>query len=392
MGQFLMPSLGSDMEAGTLIEWMVAPGSPVHHGDAIAVVETQKGAIEIQVFEDGVLERTLVDLGATVPVGTPLAVIRTAGEGAAATPAQPVAPSLPTSQASAPVAPTPATAEPVAPTPARPKVSPAARRLAVQSGIDLAALHGSGPEGAIVLADVAARLATAAPPSPLPAPAAPGGMRAAIAAAMSRSKREIPHYYLAHTIELTAAEAWLDRQNAQRDPPERLLLGALFVKAVALAARKYPEFNGHFVDGEFRPGTAVHAGVAINIRGVGLVAPAIHDAERLELGALMAAMRDLVARVRAGRFRSSELADPTITISSLGERGVDTLFGIIYPPQVAIVGFGTPTTRAWVADGMVGPRRTVNVTLAGDHRVSDGHRGALFLSAIERHLLEPEHL
>lgn len=388
MGQFLMPSLGSDMEAGTLIEWMVAPGRPVHHGDAIAVVETQKGAIEIQVFEDGVLERALVELGATVPVGTPLAVIRTAGEGAAAapapTPAEPIAPAAPT-----PSAPPPA---PAAPPSARPKVSPAARRLAEQSGIDLAALHGSGPEGAIVLTDVATRLATAAPPSPLPAPAAPGGMRAAIAAAMSRSKREIPHYYLAHTIELTAAETWLDRQNAQRDPPERLLLGALFVKAVALAARKYPEFNGHFVDGEFRPGSAVHAGLAINIRGVGLVAPAIHDAERLDPNTLMAAMRDLVARVRAGRFRSSELADPTITVSSLGERGVDTLYGVIYPPQVAIVGFGTPTTRAWVADGMVGPRRTVTVTLAGDHRVSDGHRGALFLSAIERHLLEPERL
>lgn len=384
-----MPSLGADMEAGTLVEWLVAPGTPVHRGDAIAVVETQKGAIEIQVFEDGVLERPLVDIGAAVPVGTPLAVIAVPGAG------QAIPTAAPETMAPTQTPLTPATTMPPAPAAAqiaRLKVSPAARRLARREGIDLDSLRGSGPEGAIVLADVVARRATGEAPAPVAVPAAQSGMRTAIAAAMSRSKREIPHYYLAHTIELTAAEAWLARLNAERDPPARVLLGALFVKAVALAAQRYPEFNGHFVDGRFRPAAAVHAGLAINIRGVGLVAPAIHDVGGLSLDALMAAMRDLVARVRAGRFRSSELADPTITVSSLGDRGVETLYGVIYPPQVAIVGFGMPVTRAWVADGMVGPRRTVSVTLAGDHRVSDGHRGALFLGAIERHLLEPERL
>src|SRR5690606_16162559 len=138
-----------------------------------------------------------------------------------------------------------------------------------------------------------------------------------------RSKREIPHYYLAHSVDLTAAEAFVEKYNAGREPAERLLLGALFVKAVALAAKKYPEFNGFFEDGGFRPSPSVHAGVAINVRGTGLVAPAIHDSDTLALDALMAAMRDLVARVRAGRFRGSELSDPTITISSLGERGVE---------------------------------------------------------------------
>lgn len=402
MSQFVMPSLGADMEAGTLIEWLVKPGTAVKRGDVIAVVETQKGAIEIEVFEDGVFERALVDIGAKVPVGTPLAVIGHGGEAEVAEPAAEAAaaappagppPTAPPASSEPPTAPAPPTAAP--PIEGRLQASPAARRLAAQAGIDLSTLHGSGPGGAIVLADVTARLGKTEPPpaaAELPEGAALAGMRSAIAAAMSHSKREIPHYYLAHTVDLTDAETWLGQFNAAREPAERLLMGALFVKAVAHAAKKYPEFNGHFVDGAYEPSAVVHAGLAINIRGVGLVAPAIHNAEQLDVAALMAAMRDLVTRVRAGRFRSSEIADPTITVSSLGERGVETLYGVIYPPQVAIVGFGMPVMRAWVAGDMIGPRRTVTITLAGDHRVSDGHRGALFLNAIEHHLLRPDAL
>jgi pyruvate dehydrogenase E2 component (dihydrolipoamide acetyltransferase) len=214
-------------------------------------------------------------------------------------------------------------------------------------------------------------------------------MRKAIAAAMARSKREIPHYYLNHTIDVAPAQTWLAAENAQRPPAERLLMGALFVKASALAARAFPEFNGFYADNEFHPSQAVHVGVAIAIRGVGLAAPAIHDAADLDLATLMQRMRDLVGRVRAGRFRSSEIADPTITITSLGDRGVETVWGVIYPPQVAIVGFGRILTRPWIVDNAVKPRPTVSVTLAGDHRVSDGHRGALFLEKIEQLLNEP---
>jgi pyruvate dehydrogenase E2 component (dihydrolipoamide acetyltransferase) len=129
--------------------------------------------------------------------------------------------------------------------------------------------------------------------------------------------------------------------------------------------------------------------VAIAIRGGGLAAPAIHDADDLDLEALMTKMRDLVGRVRAGRFRSSEIADPTITITSLGDRGVDAVWGVIYPPQVAIVGFGRIVMRPWIVDGAVSARPTVCVSLAADHRVSDGHRGALFLEKIGQLLAEP---
>jgi pyruvate dehydrogenase E2 component (dihydrolipoamide acetyltransferase) len=401
MAEFVMPSLGADMEAGTLVEWLKKPGETVKRGDIIAVVETQKGAIEVEGFDDGVLETYLVDLGARVPVGTPLAVIRKDGEEPAV--AKP-APEPAEAQAAEPAeavaekpAPEPAPAPATATTPTgRLKITPAARRLAAQKGIDPAPLTGTGPEGAIQLADVEAMQAKGVPKAGPEKPATGGfdmsAMRDAIAAAMARSKREIPHYYLSHRSDLTAAEAFIAERNANKPPEERILIAALYVKAVAKALKKYKEFNGHYENGEFQPGDSVHIGMAINIRGGGLVAPAIHDAQDLDLDTVMEKTRDLVARVRAGRFRARELSDPTITVSSLGDRGVEALYGVIYPPQVAIVGIGTPVTRPWVVDDEVVPRSIVTLTLSADHRVSDGHRGALFLSAIDKNLQEPEKL
>ena len=394
-----MPSLGADMEAGTLVEWLVKPGDRVKRGDIVAVVETQKGAIEIEVFEDGKIEQLLVDLNTTVPVGTPLARIRTELEGplgAVAVAAPPAAPAVPLAVpplVQAPVA--PLSPPPVAPgVAARARVSPAARRLAEARGVDLSTVTGSGPAGAITYADVEHRLGAAvAPPEKKRALWLDlDAMRAAIAAAMARSKREIPHYYLGHQVDVTACEQWLTQKNATRPPDIRLLIGALAIKAVALAARRFAAFNGFYLDGKFEPASAVHAGVAIAIRGGGLAAPALHEADQISIDELMVRMRDLVQRTRAGRIRSSEISDPTITVTSLGERGVETLYGIIYPPQVAIVGFGKIVTRPWVIDGAIGPRSVVTITLSADHRVSDGHAGALFLAEIGRLLQEPDKL
>jgi pyruvate dehydrogenase E2 component (dihydrolipoamide acetyltransferase) len=217
-------------------------------------------------------------------------------------------------------------------------------------------------------------------------------MRTAIAASMARSKREIPHYYLQHQIDVTPGEQWLTRTNALRPPGDRLLIAALAAKSVALAGRRFTAFNGFYRDGKYEPASAVHLGIAIAIRGGGLAAPALHDADRMSLEELMARMRDLIQRTRAGRIRSSELSDATITVSSLGERGVETLYGIIYPPQVALVGFGKVVARPWLVDGAIGPRSVVTITLAADHRVSDGHAGALFLADIGKLLQEPEKL
>jgi pyruvate dehydrogenase E2 component (dihydrolipoamide acetyltransferase) len=209
---------------------------------------------------------------------------------------------------------------------------------------------------------------------------------------MTRAKREIPHYYLAHTIDMGVATAWLAAENARRPVPERLLHGVLLVKAVALALREVPELNARWRGDRVEPASAIHVGVAIALRGGGLVAPALHDVDRQPLGELMRALRDLTQRARTGGLRSSELADPTITVTSLGERGVDAAFGIVYPPQVAIVGFGAIRPRPWVVDGAVVARPLVEATLSADHRVSDGHRGGLFLAAVERLLQTPEAL
>lgn len=400
MTAFRMPSLGADMEAGTLVEWLVKPGDRVKHGDIVAVVETQKGAIEIEIFQSGLVERVLVATGTKVPVGTAMASILTdeeAGSGAAAA-ALPEAIAPPPAKAPAPVPrrpvvpPSPIVAAPGAAT--RLHASPAARRLAQERGIDLSTIAGTGPSGAIVRADVArGAIATVRPPGQKPVAGINlDAMREAIAAAMARSKREIPHYYLQHDVDVTGGTDWLARTNAERPPDRRLLFAALTTKAVALAVRKYPAFNGFCRDGKPERSAAIHVGLAIAIRGGGLAAPAIHDVDKLSLDELMERMRDLVQRMRAGRIRSSEIADPTITVSSLGDRGVEVLYGVIYPPQVAIVGFGKATSRPWVIDDKVVPRTIMTVTLSGDHRASDGHAGALFLLEIGRLLQEPEKL
>jgi pyruvate dehydrogenase E2 component (dihydrolipoamide acetyltransferase) len=393
MAEFRMPSLGADMEAGTLVEWLKRPGDRVKRGDVIAVVETQKGAIEVDIFEDGVIERWLVEPGTTVPVGTPLALIGSVQPaGAAPAPEVAVAPPAP----AAPLPPVPQPRVPLHIEPEfgerRPRASPAARRLASERGIALGGLTGSGPGGAVLYADVEGAAAGTAPRPPAPKRLNLTEMRRAIAAAMARSKREIPHYYLSTTVDLARALAWLEAANASQGAAQRLLLAALLLKTVARALAEAPEFNGFYTAEGFNPGAGIHIGTAIAIRGGGLVAPAIRDADRLSLDELMVQLRDLVARARSGALRSSELSDPTITVTNLGERGVETVFGVIYPPQVALVGFGMPVERPWIVDGGIVARRVLSATLAADHRASDGHRGALFLADIDRRLQSPETL
>jgi pyruvate dehydrogenase E2 component (dihydrolipoamide acetyltransferase) len=364
MPDFLMPALGGDMQEGKLVAWHKKVGDSVHRGDVIAEVETAKGIIEIEAFVDGVLEKFLAEPGAVVPVGSPMAFIRVDGETAAS----------PSTQLQ----------------PIRPKVTPAARELARTVGVDVASLQGTGPDGAVTREDVQAAARTSSQPPP--ADASNDQMRQTIAAAMSRSKREIPHYYLSTTIDLTHTLAWLAEENARLPITERLLPGVLFLKATALALREFPDFNSVWAGGRVERKPLIHVGVAISLRQGGLVAPAIHDTDKLALADLMAKLQDLVSRVRSGALRSSELADPTITVTSLGDQGVDETFAVINPPQVAIVGFGRLVERPWVVAGQVVPRSVVTITLSADHRVTDGHQGARFLAAIERHLTEPDKL
>lgn len=383
-----MPILGADMTAGTLVAWRKEPGEHVSRGDIIAEVETEKGLIDVEVFASGVLERVLVAPGATVPTGTVLALIRE--DGAPAAGASVAAPPTPAAPAPVALPSVPSAPPPPAALGRRARVSPLARQAAARLGVDIAIVTGTGPGGAIRLEDV--ERAASSRPAPGRARVDSSRLRQTIAAAMARAKREIPHYYLAHTIDMHHALTWLSGENAKRPVTERLLSNVLLLKAVALAVRQVPELNAVWRGDRAEPSARVHVGVAISLRGGGLVAPAIHDADQMAIGELMRALRDLVQRARAGGLKSSELSDPTITVTNLGEQGVETVFAIVYPPQVAIVGFGRIAERPWIVDGAVVPRPLVSAALSADHRVSDGHRGGLFLTAVERLLQAPEAL
>jgi pyruvate dehydrogenase E2 component (dihydrolipoamide acetyltransferase) len=209
---------------------------------------------------------------------------------------------------------------------------------------------------------------------------------------MATSNREIPHYHLTTTIDMHKALAWLAERNTDRPPAQRLLPAALLLRASALAAAQHHQLNGFWVDDEFRPATGVQLGVAIALRGGGLVAPAIRDADQLSVDDTMAALRDLVTRSRRSALRGSELSGGSITVTNLGERGAESVLGVIYPPQVALVGFGRIVERPWVSTGDVVVRPTVTASLSADHRATDGHLGSLFLESIDQALQQPEAL
>jgi len=407
MIEFRLPAMGSDMDQGTLLEWRVQPGDRVVRGQVLAVVDTAKAAIEVECWHEGIVHALLAKPGVTLPVGSLMAVLRAEGEDA-----DEVTRSLAqrTGPEAGPIAPVPMPVAPVpqavpaaaaAATPGeRPRISPAARRRARELGIDPVRLAGHAGGGAVSLHDVEAAAQSAArpPASAVAVATAAGGarahaMRQVIAAAMSRSKREIPHYYLAEDIAFERAAAWLAERNQGLPVSERLLSAAVLLKAVALALRRCPEFNGTWRDGGFVPGAGVHLGVAVAMREGGLVAPALHDVPTLDLATLTRALLDLVKRTRAGALRSSELADATITVTNLGDQGVGSVLGVIYPPQVALVGFGRVAQRPWVTgDGGLRAAPVVTATLAADHRASDGHRGALLLAEIRELLQEPDAL
>ncbi|WP_114778280.1 dihydrolipoamide acetyltransferase family protein [Botryobacter ruber] len=436
MLEYRMPSLGADMESGFLREWHVKPGDKIKKGDIIAEVETQKGIIDIEVFDDGTIGELLVQVDEKVPVGTLMAMIIPPGEDGEIkeTPQKSAAPATtPTAAEEAWIATEPPPmAEKAAAAEHHVRASPLAKRIAEEKGIDIATIHGTGPEGAIIREDVehaiTARVAPvpeapkeaapapppASPPAPVAAekpappaqaPAAPAEeekarqatgasaetIRMAVAAAMSKSNREIPHYYLETRIDMRRAMAWLAETNKQRPVKERLLPAVLLLKAVAKALNEVPDLNAWWENGLQRK-PAINIGYVVALRTGGIMVPAIHDADNKSLDELMQTLNDLIPRARALRLRSSELADSTITVTSLGEGGVETVFGVIYPPQVALVGFGGITDQPWTENGMLDVRPVLTATLAADHRATDGSTGSRFLTAIKNYLQQPEKL
>lgn len=396
MIEFLMPSLGADMEAGTLVEWRIKPGDTVKRGDIIAEVDTQKGLIEIEVFDEGVIGELMIKEGTKVPVGTVMAIINQDG-------------SIETKKETSP--------EPAELQPTEEKIivqeekseerkikaSPLAKRIAADNNIDLSQITGSGESGAISKEDVDRAIAqrTEIQKSEI-AEAKPQqeaavsdklasqleAIRSAVAAAMSKSNREIPHYYLEKSIDMTNALAWLREANSQRTVRDRLLPVALLIKATAKSLLEIPDLNAVW-ENHLQLKKEINIGFVVSLRSGGIMIPAIRQADTKNVSEIMQALNDMIPRARTMKLRSSDLSNSTITITNLGEGGADTVFGVIYPPQVAIVGFGSISEQPFAENGMLGIRPVLNVTLAGDHRATDGLTGSRFLAALNKHLQNP---
>lgn len=380
MIEFTLPSMGADMDEGTLLEWKIKPGDVVKKGQIVAIVDTSKAAVDVESWYEGTVYELIAEPGEKIPVGTPMAIFLERGESASEVRKRPRT--------------IPATAAPLPgdAAPQRRKISPAARKHAQEGHVDLDKITGSGPGGSVTYDDVEQAIRSTAGVMAASAGDRLAVMRTVIAGAMERSKREIPHYYVSETIQLESALKWLQAENAKRSIDDRVLLAVLLLKAVAVALKRFPELNGFYRAGSFVAAEKTHVGVAISLRHGGLVAPALLDTQTKTLLQLMRELADLTKRCRAGSLRSSEISEATITVTNLGDQGTSEVFGVIYPPQVALVGFGRVIERPWAQNGEVKILPTLTATLSADHRVSDGHRGALFLLELSDALQHPEEL
>jgi pyruvate dehydrogenase E2 component (dihydrolipoamide acetyltransferase) len=391
MIEFQMPSLGADMEAGTLVEWRKKPGDAVKRGDIIAEVETQKGLIEIEVFDEGIIGELLIKEGTKVPVGTVMALINSS------------ATTLETKKAIIPEKIAPViqlTEEKIVEKASGEKfeekhikASPLAKRIAAENNIDLSLIQGTGEDDAITKEDVENTIAQkeiiAKPVEKTPLQLE--AIRLAVAAAVSKSNKEIPHYYLEKKIDMTKALTWLREANSKRPIQKRLLPAALIIKATAKSLVDFPNLNAIWDNG-LHLKKEINIGFVVSLRGGGVIVPAIRNANTKTVDEIMEALNDIIPRARALKLRSSDLTDTTISITSLGEGGADMVFGVIYPPQVAIVGFGGSSQQPFVENGMLGIRPVFTATLAGDHRATDGLTGSDFLSTLNNYLQNPESL
>jgi len=457
-----MPQMGADMTEGTLVRWLKQVGEKVNRGDIIAEIETDKATVELEAYDSGIMAQQTVKEGETVPVGEVIAILAAEGETVsgevthkppAETPprraieeATPIAQAATQSEAAtttqvaaAEKAPPPPPGveesherippegngqvqqgQPVA-TEARLRVSPVARRIAMEAGIDLTTIRGTGPDGRILRRDVEEALrartpgatpqgpvrerelapppaAEAAPaaaaPQAAPRPAAAGEMRPlsrmrqAIARRMLASKQQQPHYYLTLDVDMTDALAFREQLNRTTTDEQRVTINDLIVKACALALERHPKFNSEFTD----EGLRIHQQINISI-GValeeGLIAPAILNVAGKGLGRIAAETKDLIDRAKNGRLSAEEYSAGTFTITNLGNFGVETLIGIINPPQAAILGVGSVMDKPVVRDGQIVIRKMMKIALSADHRVTDGAEGAQFIKEIQALLENP---
>jgi pyruvate dehydrogenase E2 component (dihydrolipoamide acetyltransferase) len=380
MIEFKMPSLGADMEAGTLVEWLVKPGANVKRGDIIAMVDTQKGLIDIEVFDEGIIRQLVIKENQKVPVGTVMALIESVQE-AAIKKEEPLPQKIIEEKKIEKII--------ITEIPHGIKASPLAKRIASEKGIDLTTVNGTGEGGAITKEDVERAIAERIIPAEEKKVTGTENIRMAVAAAMSKSNREIPHYYLDTKVDMSKALAWLAEANKQRSVKQRLLPVVLLIKAIAKALTEVPDLNGYWENGLKRK-KEINIGFVISLRAGGVMIPAILNADKKTIDELMASLNDIIPRARAMKLRSSELSESTFTVTSLGEGNVESVYGIIYPPQVGLIGLGSITEQPWAETGMLDVRPVMKITLSADHRATDGVMGSRFLMAVKNHLGKPE--
>jgi pyruvate dehydrogenase E2 component (dihydrolipoamide acetyltransferase) len=381
----IMPALGMAQETGKVLRWFKQAGEAVAKGEALLEIETDKVTVEIESPAGGTLAAVSVPEGAEVPVGTVIAVVLAEGEVAA-----PVAdrePEVVREVAAPAAAPAPAAAAPVSP-PRRRLASPKARRLAEARGVDLAALAGSGPNGAVTAKDVEAAGAPARPQ------AATGGdsfevgsLWRVMADRTTRAWQEVPHFFLSRDVDASRLESW--REAVRRRPgAERVSHTDLLVKLCAEALRRHPRVNASWRDGAIVPGPGVNVGIAVATDG-GLVVPVVHHADTLELAALSARRVEIAEAARAGRLRPEDVQGGTFTVSNLGMYGVDAFQAIVNAPQAAILAVGRIVDRPVALGGEVVIRPVLTLSISFDHRVVDGARGAEFLDTLAGLIEEP---
>lgn len=441
-----MPQMGFDMTEGTIASWLKKEGDAVTKGEAIAEIETDKTTIQIEAFGSGVLKKIISPAGAKVPVGETIGIIADPSEqvdapaAPAAAPAQAEAPA-PQPEAAAPQAVAqPATTGTVSANGAsdgRIIATPVAKRIAEERGIDLRMVKGTGPEGRITKADVEGFVPSAPPRSsdlvprseergsgeaakaaepavtdvaprpigspilksvetPAPAPAAPSAgrkqlsrMRQTIAQRMAQAKSTVPHYYVSMQVEMDEALALRVQINESLKPEGvKVSVNDMVVRATALAIRRFPNFNATFAGDAIDIRDSVHIGVAVAVDG-GLVTITVRDADKKTLKQIGAEVPAIAARVREGKGQPGDMGGQTFTTSNLGMYGVDEVIPIINMPDSAILGIGQAAQTAVVRDGQIVVKTMMKLTLAGDHRVTDGAEGAQFLAEIKRLLENP---
>ena len=399
-----MPKLSDTMEEGTIVEWKKKTGDEVKAGDVLAEVESDKATFDLEAERGGVLS-ILVEQGVPAKIGAPIATIGEASAAPAKAKASPPAAAAPKAPESPPPSPPPA--EPAPPSRAtedgeRIKVSPLAKRLAGEMGVDLAALKGSGPEGRIVKEDVLAAAGTSRPaerrrpeaaaraPGPDVEVVEPSRMQATIARRMAEAKSTVPEFTV--TVEARVDEAVSMRRQLKDSVPgaDKVTMTDMLVRACALALMKFPEVNSSWVDGRFQRKRAINIGLAVApSQGMGLLVPVVHDADAKDLIQISIESRQVIERARSGRPAEGDLSGATFSISNLGMFGVDEFVAIINPPEAAILAVGTIKDVPVVEDGRIVPGKVMRMTLSVDHRVFYGATAAQFMAEVKRLIENP---